>query len=253
MLLLYRLAGLVTYAVGQTEWSWQMYAAWTATVVLAMEVVSMVACLVAGSLTPQRLRDQGPRLYRLQQIDWLYILHGKFAVAIFTYYFAREVLQETADRVVFDLSWESIWLSAVVPFFLLFHLYDMVYTPLHYLLHNRWLYGWIHKHHHRQKAPFRGNLDAINVHPIELWLGESVYLVAFKALVYIYPWPVHVAAVLMFLVAAAVLSALNHTRIDARIWGYQVAHHDTHHWYPISNYGQYTMLYDRIMGTYKAE
>lgn len=252
MILFYRFAGFVTYIVAQNHWSWAMYLMWTATIVLAMELISLLACLVAASATARRLADQGPRLKRLEPVDWLYILHGKFAVSIFTYYFAREVFQDT-ENLVLDAPWETLWHCAILPYFLLFLVYDLFYMPLHYLLHNRWIYGWIHKHHHRQKAPFRGNLDAINVHPIELWLGESLYLVAFKVFVWLYPWPIHLSSVLLFLITAAILSALNHTRTNASFFGYRVANHDIHHWYPICNYGQYTMIYDRIFGTYKHE
>lgn len=31
----------------------------------------------------------------------------------------------------------------------------------------------------------------------------------------------------------------------------QVRYHDIHHWYPECNYGQYTMLWDWVMGSLK--
>ena len=31
----------------------------------------------------------------------------------------------------------------------------------------------------------------------------------------------------------------------------QVKYHDIHHWFPESNYGQYIMLWDRLMGSFK--
>lgn len=30
-----------------------------------------------------------------------------------------------------------------------------------------------------------------------------------------------------------------------------VVNHDTHHWFPTSNYGQYIVFWDRVFGTYK--
>jgi sterol desaturase/sphingolipid hydroxylase (fatty acid hydroxylase superfamily) len=52
-----------------------------------------------------------------------------------------------------------------------------------------------------------------------------------------------------------VLASLNHTRFDVKAplfpAIYQVKFHDIHHWYPDSNYGQYTVLWDYIFGWFK--
>lgn len=54
----------------------------------------------------------------------------------------------------------------------LFVVYDFFYTPFHLALHHPSVYWLVHKHHHRQKAPSRGNTDGINVHPFEFFTGE---------------------------------------------------------------------------------
>lgn len=64
------------------------------------------------------------------------------------------------------------------------------------------------QHHHRQKAPSRGNLDAINVHPFEFAVGEYLHLLP------IYLVPCHAYAVVFFVLAGGVLASLNHTRLD---------------------------------------
>ena len=61
--------------------------------------------------------------------------------------------------------------------------------------------------------------------------------------------------------AFPLLASLNHTRHDVRITLtlprigtiliYDVRAHDVHHRLPRSNYGQYIMLWDRLMGSYK--
>ncbi|CAM9748221.1 unnamed protein product [Phaeothamnion confervicola] len=67
--------------------------------------------------------------------------------------------------------------------------------------------------------------------------------------------PVHVYAVATFILLGGFLASLNHTRFDLRMplfpQVYQVRFHDIHHWYPDSNYGQYTMLWDRVFGWFK--
>ena len=119
------------------------------------------------------------------------------------------------------------------------------------------MYRLIHKHHHRQHAPTRGNTDAINVHPFEFVVGEYIHLLAVflvgAALRAAGGGGVHAAAVFAFIVAGGVAASLNHTRLDVRLgWGaYEVRAHDVHHRLPKSNYGQYTMFWDRLLGTFR--
>jgi sterol desaturase/sphingolipid hydroxylase (fatty acid hydroxylase superfamily) len=123
--------------------------------------------------------------------------------------------------------------------------YDFFYMWFHRILHIRSLYSWVHKHHHQQHAPSRGNLDAINVHPFEFVVGEYLHLAA------IYLIPCHIYAVAFFILAGGILASLNHTRHDIRIpYIYEVRYHDIHHREPQTNYSQYHMLWDFIFGSY---
>ena len=83
-----------------------------------------------------------------------------------------------------------------------------VYTLFHRFLHHRSVYGLVHKHHHKQKAPSRGNLDAINVHPFEFVCGEYLHLAC------VYLIPCHAYAAGLFMALAGVFASLNHTRFD---------------------------------------
>ena len=114
------------------------------------------------------------------------------------------------------------------------------------------VYKWVHKHHHRQHAPTRGNTDAVNVHPFEFVVGEYCHLLAVYCLCAL-TGECHVAAVLVFIVLGGMLASLNHTRLDVRVpWGvYEVRSHDVHHRLPTSNYGQYTQVWDRLLGTFR--
>lgn len=85
---------------------------------------------------------------------------------------------------------------------------DKVYTLFHRFLHHRSVYGLVHKHHHKQKAPSRGNLDAINVHPFEFVCGEYLHLAC------VYCVPCHAYAAGLFMALAGVFASLNHTRFD---------------------------------------
>jgi sterol desaturase/sphingolipid hydroxylase (fatty acid hydroxylase superfamily) len=135
-----------------------------------------------------------------------------------------------------------------------FALYDLVYVGFHRALHHPSVYGLVHKHHHQQKAPSRGNEDAVNVHPFEFVSGEYLHLACMWAV------PSHVAANIAFMVVGGVLASLNHTRHDFNVGGsgdggmgaiYSVKAHDVHHAHTFFNYGQYTMLWDRLLGTFR--
>jgi sterol desaturase/sphingolipid hydroxylase (fatty acid hydroxylase superfamily) len=76
---------------------------------------------------------------------------------------------------------------------------------------------------------------------------------------------VHVLAVLFFIAVGGFFASLNHTRLDSTFFTlvlsqhalvdwlgfWAVVNHDTHHWFPTSNYGQYIVFWDHIFGTYK--
>jgi sterol desaturase/sphingolipid hydroxylase (fatty acid hydroxylase superfamily) len=116
----------------------------------------------------------------------------------------------------------------------------------------RSVYRLVHKHHHRQHAPSRGNTDAVNVHPFEFVVGEYIHLLA-VLLVGTALGGLHLAAVLAFIVAGGVAASLNHTRLGVTLplGLYDVRAHDVHHRLPKSNYGQYTMAWDHIFGTFR--
>merc|ERR1719162_2258793 len=71
---------------------------------------------------------------------------------------------------------------------------------------------------------------------------------------------VHFFSLLIAMVMGGSLAALNHTRYDVvfalpffggNIVIYDSKNHDVHHRIPQSNYGQYTMLWDYIFGSYR--
>ena len=61
--------------------------------------------------------------------------------------------------------------NTIIALGIMFVSMDLLYAPLHHMLHMPKLYPLIHKHHHRQHFPTRGYLDAGNEHPIEHMIG----------------------------------------------------------------------------------
>lgn len=138
------------------------------------------------------------------------------------------------------------FLNTIGSLFAFYAFYDFFYMWFHRILHMRQFYSFIHKHHHRQKAPSRGNIDAINVHPVEFIVGEYLHLLT------VYLIPCHIFAVTFFVLAGGIFASLNHTRFDINIpYLFSVKVHDVHHRMPESNYGQYTMFWDRFFGSYR--
>lgn len=189
----------------------------------------------------------------LRPIDLLCIGFSKANTAPFTYFYSRYIYH--SDKVVWSLSRLSI-LNTIVALVALFIAFDFVYTLMHWSLHNKTIYGYIHKHHHIQKAPSRATVDAINVHPVEYLLGEYNHILALWFCTSVLHLPVHVVTTVLFLLVGGSLAALNHTRHDIviKILGvtiFDVKAHDVHHRIPQSNYGQYTMFWDHVFGTFR--
>ena len=102
----------------------------------------------------------------------------------------------------------------------------------------------------------RANMDAINVHPLEFFLGEYNHLWTLYLFCQVMKAQLHVITALVFLVCGGVLAGLNHTRFDVvlSLFGINVfdtKFHDVHHRIPQSNYGQYTMFWDYLFGTFR--
>ena len=121
---------------------------------------------------------------------------------------------------------------------------DLLYAPLHHMLHLPSLYPYIHKHHHRQHYPVRGYLDAGNENPIEHMIGvmctwfavctAEVLLPSLRAFIDVMKTDglagvqrslasfefqgggVHAATVLVFFQLHAALAMMNHSPFDAK-------------------------------------
>jgi sterol desaturase/sphingolipid hydroxylase (fatty acid hydroxylase superfamily) len=187
---------------------------------------------------------KGKHLDQFSFTDNAFIIINKLFTVIFVYHLAQTIYYTPSIK---KLPEEATVMNTVGSLVAFYVVYDFFYANFHRILHFRSLYALIHKHHHRQKAPSRGNLDAINVHPFEYFVGEYLHLVT------IYLVPCHVYAVAVFILLAGIFASLNHTRYDVVIPGlFSVKVHDVHHRLPESNYSQYTMLWDYIQGSYRA-
>mmetsp|Transcript_41169 Transcript_41169/g.42069 ORF Transcript_41169/g.42069 Transcript_41169/m.42069 type:complete len:239 (+) Transcript_41169:209-925(+) len=206
-----------------------------------LEILSIIVPVLFGGSA--KIPVKGKHLDELESIDKRFIFINKCLTVIFVYHLWLVV--SSTPTIKWGINEVSIQntLGSLTCFYLF---YDFFYMLFHRMLHVRSLYGYIHKHHHRQKAPSRGNDDAINVHPFEFVVGEYLHLLT------IYLIPCHIYSVVFFILAGGLLASLNHTRYDVTIpFLYSVKVHDVHHRIPDSNYAQYTMGWDMLFGTYR--
>lgn len=243
-----------TFQVGEYEleadwskWSWTQVAVYWAIVVIGQEGLHLVEDFCEWSTT-SRIPYQGKFLEHLGFKDWAFVYFNRLSVPFMMYHLFWYTFASG------NISWrnEDITVLSTFGAVLAYYIvYDLFYVPFHAFLHVRAIYPWIHKHHHRQAAPSRGNTDASNTHPIEFVLGEYLHIIAVM-IVAEYMFVPHVYSVLAFLSLGGILASLNHTRIDLEILHlFDTKAHDMHHCIPTCNYGQYIMLFDKLYGTFR--
>lgn len=222
-------------------WPLWLYPVFVLVIFIGLEIVSIIVPMLFRS--SKSIPVRGKHLDKLESVDKLYILINKFATALFVFHFFKYTT--AASNIFWAQEDLTVW-STLGSFIAFYVFYDFFYMWFHRILHLRSIYGYIHKHHHRQKAPSRGNIDAINVHPFEFVTGEYLHLVTVLVV------PCHIYTAIFFIVLGGILASLNHTRYDVSIPHiYDVKVHDVHHRIPESNYGQYTMFWDRLFGSFR--
>lgn len=230
-------------------------AVFTAVIYVGFEFYNMLVIPVVAKLQSHRIPDRAKRLDPLSTLDKTFITFSRLITAMFVYHCICFVRATEISGMSTDFFSSAALLDAVcklpihIPF--LFIIYDFFYTLFHWALHWPPIYPWIHKHHHRQMTPYRGNPDAINVHPIEYIIGEYDHLFSMWILTKIFGPGVHALSFIVFIAVGGALASLNHTRIDVQLpYVFNVRAHDFHHRQPRCNYGQYLMLWDCVFGTF---
>lgn len=288
-----KLSALLAFVVDDAStWTYYQILGWITLVIAGLELLAWLSYNVGKSLGLEEetiaIAKRGRHLDRFEFVDLAFIGFNKLVTALFSYHVIQYCWNSPHINWVLALpSTPSASLVGLATQFLAicatYVVYDVFYGPFHWLLHNYKIYGLVHKHHHRQAAPSRGNLDAINVHPFEFVSGEYFHLLA----VYIVSnvmgrflgLQLHILSILVFIVLGGVLASLNHTRFDLQfslpfprallsgeflkaalantpdskspiLWIplFSVAAHDLHHYEYARNYSQYTMLWDIFFG-----
>jgi lathosterol oxidase len=143
------------------------------------------------------------------------------------------------------------WAYAAYSLVVLVLAHDTWFYWTHRLLHQRWLFRWAHRTHHRSVAPTPW--AAYSFAP-----AEAIVQAAFLTLILLV-LPLHPLVIFVFLVHMIVRNVLGHAGVDllpqawlAGWWGRWLTttlHHDLHHAHGRHNYGLYFAWWDRIGGT----
>lgn len=240
---------------GPFHWSAMDKVLFFVLIVLAMEILNFICNHSGEWMNVKHIPVRGKHLDEFSPTDHLFIGISKAQTGPFLYIFLRYCFYE--PNVIWTFEEDNVSLKTIaLPLPVLFLVYDFFYTLLHGFLHINALYPLIHQHHHVQKAPSRATDDAVNVHPIEFTLGEYNHLWTLFLCCRVAKLRLHVLAPLLFLGIGGILAGWNHTRFDLtfKLFGVTVFDskaHDVHHRIPQSNYGQYTMFWDYMFGTYR--
>jgi len=150
-----------------------------------------------------------------------------------------------SDNIYHDVA-DATFLNTVAINILWFLMYDAFYYWFHRFLHVRAVYPYVHKHHHKNVSPFRGNIDAINTHPFEYIVGMYLHLI-----VMLYGPKHSIYGLYIFTVLSGIAASINHTRFNIAIPPmFHIKDHDSHHRHFTVCYGQYVMFFDHLFGTY---
>ena len=89
---------------------------------------------------------RGKHLDVLSSTDKFYVFLNKVFTCMFVYHF----IKYTTKSATIEWDINKMTLMNTIPSFVAFYFfYDFFYMWFHWLLHNRYLYRFIHKHHHR--------------------------------------------------------------------------------------------------------
>jgi len=208
---------------------------------------------VVGPWLPALPSRTGPKhvfQHSINTLDITYLV----ANSLIEFIFAQQIshLLWHAPFIVRDVGGIGL-LNSVIAFWLLLVVDDSMYAPLHRFMHLPSVYRFVHKHHHRNTFPARGYIDAANEHPVEQIAALTLHWIAVH--VAARTSGLHVVAVGAHFGFKALGACFNHTGFDLRFnflgIDYSVRAHEMHHRKPNTNFAQYVMFWDRLMGTFK--
>lgn len=127
-------------------------------------------------------------------------------------------------------------------------LYDLGYYAMHRAIHHKTVMRYVHRVHHLVRAPTAR--ESMYVHPVEFVAGLVLLFLAVAAL-----GGVHVVSYLVALVPFQLINVVIHCGLEFRSFPLRLLNrwsrdHHGHHGVDVNrNFGQFTLVWDRLFGT----
>lgn len=184
------------------------------------------------------------------------ILYSMSSMAIFATmaYLVVRVLKPVNNMIYGNYGTLSWWRHAL-SFIWMFFLHDAYFYWIHRLMHLPWLFRHVHLVHHTSTNP--SPWTAYAFHPLEALLEAGIIpLIAFS-------FPVHIRDFSFFMLFQIIYNIYGHLGYElySRFmlnsalgkWINTGLAHNQHHKYFKGNYGLYTLIWDRVLGTLRKD
>lgn len=155
-----------------------------------------------------------------------------------------------SSAVVWDFADATVW-NTVLAFVISFSMSDFVYYVGHRVVHRyKFLYTFIHKHHHGEPLPRRGWADTCNAHPTDFFY-TGVSTSPMSTLWLLPAGSVHVGTIAAMMYTNMFVGAFGHCRLDFNLGFFNTRFHAGHHALSNCNFAQNVEIWDRIFGTFR--
>lgn len=147
------------------------------------------------------------------------------------------------------------WFYYVALYPVLFFVHDAYFYWIHRFMHHPRLFKWFHLVHHRSTNP--SPWAAYAFHPFEAMLEVGIFAL------FLFLFPIHRTHLMIFFLLSILYNVYGHlgwelypkgfhkTRVGR--WINTSVAHNQHHKYFTGNYGLYFLIWDRWMGTLRSE
>ncbi len=149
------------------------------------------------------------------------------------------------------------WWLHLVDILAILAIFDFMYYLTHRFLFHGDPLRKIHALHHQARKPT--NIDALFVHPLETFIGLSLFLISMPILAIIEGAPLNAFSAAIATLIFTQLNTLNHayTNLPKDRWLFRTidyitgVHHAHHVDMSHGNYATLTMFYDKLFGTFE--
>jgi len=186
---------------------------------------------------------------KLAMQDWCYVWFNRLVMLPFLSFLIVRVCWNSNSIVWGDSSTLTL-ANGLGGFLVVFSLSDLTYYISHRIVHKvKWLYTFVHKHHHGEPLPIRGWVDTCNAHPTDFFY--TGFCTCPISVLWLMPANfIHIYGIMACLYFNSFAGALGHCRLDLNLGFFNTRFHAGHHALTKCNYSQNVEIWDRVFGTF---